>query len=143
MGIFNRLFAGRAGAASHGMTDAEAVKIINAYGKAIMDRKWQYGELSDLPYPKERIKQAIIHGIREGDDPKFREQLKAAYVTLADWQVGFGNGSRELNLTPEELRDPVKAAAKVLAMGDDFREAPRQVAEEGDLLLAELKALGL
>jgi hypothetical protein len=125
------------------MTDAEAVKIINAYGKAIMDRKTQFGELSDLPYPKERIKQAIIHGIKEGDDPKVREQLKAAYVTLAEWQAEFGSRAGALDFTAEELRDPTKAAAKIVTIGDDFVKVPEEVAAEAALLLAELKALAL
>jgi hypothetical protein len=89
MGIFERLF----GNSKHSklMTDDEAMKIINAYGKAMMDRKTAYGELSALPYPKDRIKEAIIHGIKAGDDPKFRDQLRTGYVLLAEWQSGFGN----------------------------------------------------
>jgi hypothetical protein len=43
MGIFDRLFGRAAKTTSAPMTDDEAIKIINAYGKAITDRKSQYG----------------------------------------------------------------------------------------------------
>jgi hypothetical protein len=143
MGILNRLFGGRSGVEPRGMTDDEAVKIINAYGKAMMDKKSQFGELSDLPYPKTLIKEAIVHGIRVGDNPRFREQLKAAYIALSDWQAGFGSRPGAGELTAEELRDPAKAMARITAMADDFAKVPEEVAAEAALLQAELKALGV
>ena len=143
MGVFERLFGRSKGAAQRPMSDGEAMKIINAYGKAMMDRKSPFGEASDLPYPKARIKEAIVHGIREGDDPKFREQLKAAYVALSEWQAGFGSRAGAIDLSAKELSNPIKAAAKIAAMGDDIVKVPQEVAAEAALLHAELKALGV
>jgi len=123
------------------MTDAEAVKIINAYGKALTERKTPFGDLSALPYPKDRIKDAILHGIRQTDDAVFREQLKGAYITLADWQVGFGTRGASAALSEEELKDPMKAMARVSS--PDFLSVPNEVAAEAEMLRVELAALGL
>jgi hypothetical protein len=142
MSIFDRLFRKAAIARSTRMTDDDAMKIINAYGKAMMDRTSAYSEVSALPFPKSRIKEALIHGIKEGDDPKFREQLKAAYVALAEWQAGLGDRRRPGELTPEELADPAKAMAQITA-DPDWLKVPETVAAEATMLHTELKALGL
>jgi hypothetical protein len=138
MGIFERLFGKSTGL----MTDGEAMKIINAHGKAMMDKKSAFGELSALPYPKARIKEAIIHGIKEADDPKFPEQLRTAYIALSEWQVGFGSRRGPGQLTAEELGDPAKAMARIAAAGEDFLRLPKEVAAEVVLLQAELKLHG-
>jgi hypothetical protein len=143
MSIFDRLFSKAAIAPSTRMADDDAMKIINAYGKAMMDRTSAYGDLSTLPYPKSRIKEALIHGIKEGDEPKFREQLKAAYVALAEWQAGLGDRRGPGELTPEELADPAKAMARITAAGPDWLKVPESVATEATMLHAELNALGL
>ena len=136
-GIPVNLFHRDEGATSQPMTDAESVEIISAYGKAMLDRNSPYGELSALPYPKDRVKQALIRGIKETRDPKFREQLKGAYVMLSSWQVGGGSAE----LTPEELADAKKAMAR--ALQGNFLEIPEKVAVEANALLAELTELGL
>jgi hypothetical protein len=142
MGILNRLFNRTAKVASGAMTDEEALKIINAYGKALLDLKSSYGDVSELPYPKDRIKEALIHGIKQGDDPKFREQLKGAYITLAQWQAGFG-ARRAAAETDVDMKDPTKAAARILGSGGDFLKIPQEIGAEADLLMADLKARGL
>jgi hypothetical protein len=86
------------------MTDGEATKIISAYGKALRDRKSLYGDLSELPYSKERIKEALIFVIRKGGNPKFREQLRGAYITPAEWQAGFGSRRGAVEFTEEEMK---------------------------------------
>jgi hypothetical protein len=144
MGIFARLFGRTPKGSSAQMTGEEALTIINAYGNALADRKSSFGDVSELPYAKERIKEALIHGIRTGSDAKARDLLKAGYITLADFQPGFGN-RRSSELTADDLKekDPKKLAARILAKGDDFLKVPQEIAAEGDLLMAELKALGL
>jgi hypothetical protein len=113
MGIFNRLFSRATKATPAPMTDDESIKIINAYGKALMDRKSSYGDVSELPYAKQRIKEAIIHGIKEARDLTFREQLKGAYITLADWQPGFAARRGAAELTQEDLKDPAEAMPRI------------------------------
>jgi hypothetical protein len=128
-------------AASGPMTNDESVKIISAYGKALMDRKSLYGDISELPYAKERIKEALIHGIKRGDDPKLGEQLKGAYITLSEWQAGFGSRRDAAELTEEDLKDSAKALARIQGSGEDFLKLPEEVAAEAALLMADLKAL--
>lgn len=70
------------------MTDDKAMQIINAYGKAMMDRKGPFGDLSALPHPKARSKEVLIHGIKEADALVSRT-TKAAYIALSEWQEGF------------------------------------------------------
>jgi hypothetical protein len=45
MGILNRLFSRTANATSGRMTDEESVKIISAYGNALLDRKSVWGPI--------------------------------------------------------------------------------------------------
>ena len=76
MGIFDRLFRRTAKSKSGSIAHDEAIRIINAYAKALADRKSSYGDPSELPYPKERIKQALIYGIQFAEDSAVREHLK-------------------------------------------------------------------
>jgi hypothetical protein len=143
MGIFAQLFGNGVKAESGPMTDSEAMRIINAYGGAMVDRTCNYFELSSLPYPKTRIKEAIIHSLKEGGDPKNRELLKIGYLALAEWQVGFGSRIRPGELTAEEIADPTKAMARIASSNSDWTNVPEQVATESAMLSAELKALSL
>jgi electron transfer flavoprotein alpha subunit len=44
-------------------------------------------------------------------------------------------------LTQEDLKDPVKAMARIQAGGDDFLKIPQEIGAEAELLMADLKAL--
>ena len=136
-------YARYTGRKSDPMTDAVAMTIINAYGKALVDRKSSYGDVRELPYAKERIKEAIVHGIKETDDPTFREQLKGAYITLAEWQPGFAARRGAAELTQEDLKDPAKVKARIKASGGDFVGIPLEIRDEAELLMADLKARGV
>lgn len=142
MGVFDRLFSRTTKTISGPMTDEKATKIISAYGKMLADRKSSFGDVSELPYAKERIKEALIHGIRTASDPKVRDLLKAGYITLAEFQPGFGN-RRSAELTADDLKhkDPKTLAARILAKGDDFLKVPEEIAAEAALLMADLEAL--
>jgi hypothetical protein len=111
------------------------------YGKALLKRKSPYGDLSELPYKKERIKEALIHRIKETNDPKLRDQLKRAYITLAQWQAGFGARRANAELRKMDLKNPKAIAALILAKGEDFLKLPQEVAAEADLLMADLESL--
>jgi hypothetical protein len=137
VGFLARLFSKSNDDQTNRITDAEATRIIQAYGKALMDCVGVYGDVAQLPYPKARIKEALIHGMRTTDDPKFREQLKGAFMTLAQWQAGASKGPGEFS--DEELKDPQKALAR--ASSPDFLKIPETVSVEAKALLAELNAL--
>ena len=83
--------------------------------------------------------EALIHGIKEADDPRFREQLEGAYMSLSEWQVGFGKRRASAELTDEELKDPAKALARITAAAGDFLKVPQEVAVEAAQLQADLK----
>jgi hypothetical protein len=99
--------------------------------------------MSELPYAKEQIKEALICGIQKTGDHKLREQLTGAYITLSHWQARFASRRAAVELTEEELRDPAKALARIQGSGDDFVKLPEEVAAEAALLMADLKGRGL
>jgi hypothetical protein len=72
-----------------------------------------------------------------------REQTKGAYITLADWQPGFAARRGAAELSAEDFEDPAKAMARIQGSGGDFLKLPQEVAAEGELLMADLKAHGL
>jgi hypothetical protein len=126
------------------MTRDESLKIINTYGRVLAEHKSSCGDLSELPYPKERIKEAILFGIQHTADLNVREQLKGAYITLAQWQTGFGARRANAEMTPDDLKGtPSEIAARILAKGDELVKVPHEIAAEAELLMANLKALGL
>jgi hypothetical protein len=43
-------------------------------------------DVSTLPYPKERIKQALLTALKLMPPGAAREQLKSGFVILGDWQ---------------------------------------------------------
>ena len=71
--------------------EAEDVEsIIQAYGQemeklSLSDKDIPY-DLGLLPFPKSKIKAALLRGIEAVDDPNMIEQLKGGYVSLSDWQ---------------------------------------------------------
>ena len=67
------------------MTATEAETIINAYGAVMMAKPTVIADQRDLPYSKEKIKEALRIGIASTTDPKLIDMLKAGYVTLADF----------------------------------------------------------
>lgn len=67
------------------MTATEAEAIINAYGATIMAKPHPVADERNLPYSKDKIKEAIRIGIASTTDPKMIDMLKAGYVTLADF----------------------------------------------------------
>jgi hypothetical protein len=88
-------------------------RIVSAYGDAMGSPGGVLRDVSQLPYPKARIKQALIAAIRLTPQGAAREQLKSGLVMLGDWQD----------------RGQADPAAAMMA--------------EGNALLVELRPLGL
>jgi hypothetical protein len=102
------------------MSTQEALQIFDAYGDAMAKPPFVYTQMGKvprdlraLPYPKERIKQALLTLLRLTPPGAAREPLEFGYVSLGDWQ-------------DTRVSDPTAA---MLA--------------EGKALLAELRSLGL
>lgn len=131
----------------HGTLDRETEEILHAYGRVLQQRATtQVGlmDISELPYPKERIKAAIVAGLRASGDVRMREMLRAGYVHLAGWQKGVGCqicGSELPNLDPE--RDPTELAERILEGGPGYEKWRTVVQAEQESLRKELQDLGL
>jgi hypothetical protein len=122
---------------------SEVEKIVHAYAAAVLSRKSTISDASELPYPKAKIKAALIVAMLVTKDAKMREQLKSSFVSLADWQEGIGPGPHAFETTKADLDDPMAAAKRVAAAGPSFTAIPATVAAEAGALLDELRALGV
>jgi hypothetical protein len=144
MGIISHLFTRQSHASPQKMSLAEAQKIVNTYGKAQLALRSVVSDVSQLPYPKARIKEALIIAIAGTRDATIRGNLKAAYVSLADWQEGGEIGSFPVEVGSKQLKaDPLLVAKGIAAAGSTFTDIPARVAAEAQALAGELKALGL
>lgn len=122
------------------LTDIE--KIVIAYGEAMVSMRSMVADQSGLPYPKPVIKAALIAAISATNDAKMLEQLKSAFISLADWQEGIGPGPHVFNVTDKDLENPM-ATMKQIQANQSFTDVPARVAAEAQELSNELKALGL
>lgn len=129
------------------MTVAAAEKIVQEYGAALrsVSRPGRYvTDARNLPHPKEDIKQALILALRLNTDPKEREALKIAYVSLADWQEGVGDIPVGLDLTKMDLNaDPIGLAKRIAPQADTMVKWLPVVKEEQEALKSELQKLDL
>lgn len=126
MGIFDKGSAG-AEAGQQGQRPAPDVveKIVKEYGaflEAYAPKAGRIGDVSELPHPKESIKEALIAAFGYADDP-MKDLLRAGYVCLSHWQEQVGD--------PESL--PAEARQQLQAYAD----------EEQKTLQADLERLGL
>ena len=107
MSIFRRIFGPRTSTPVSGeLSRVEVEQIVNAYGKALESSPGMVRDSSELPYPKGRIKEALLLAIAMTTDERFREQLKTGYVELAGWQDGIGPGPFPWEVTPVDLSNP-------------------------------------
>jgi hypothetical protein len=138
--MWGEKLAAKSTAPSPAVVDAQT--IIRAYG-AVMASGNLVADISELPYPKPEIKAAIVSVLLCNPDSKIREQLRSAYVTLANWQEGVGPDPRAFDLTTHFRGDDIVAEAKrVSAASPAIMEMEGKVIAEMQRLLAELKALG-
>ena len=147
MGLFSSLIdAVRGGKVKPEMTVAHAELIVAAYG-AILGSGPVPGavaDVSELPFPKEIIKQAVLLLLRTKGDPKLREHLKSGFIMLADWQSGVGPVRLGVDFTKFDLTQDAMVLAKRHKADADAAEKWLAVAKaEQELLVKELQALGL
>jgi hypothetical protein len=97
-----------------------------------------------LPFPKEKIKVALIIGLKSTNDFHVKEMLKVGDVQLADWQEGVGETDLGLDLSNMNLNDdPVKLAEQVLEKVSGHEKWKPVVQAEQEKLKQELFDLGL
>jgi hypothetical protein len=148
MGLFRKLFSGSVKKGKDfTMTIQMAEKIIQDYGVVLQTQAPTPGCVSDadnLPYPKEKIKKALIIGLKSTQDPKMKEFLKIGYLQLADWQDGVGASDQGIDLSNLNLdNDPMKLAQSILDQNEDQEKWTHIVLSERETLERELRNLGL
>lgn len=124
----------------------QALEILRAFDDARARMKRDHGAVAEadaLPYPKDTIKWAILLLLGAIDDPLQREPLKAAYVSIAQWQLraqvetgGFDSSRLRRRLDPLALAQELAARA---TPEDRWLAASR---EEQARLIEELKRKG-
>ena len=148
MGFFSKLFArGSAESNEQPTLSKEQIEaVINAYAGLLAQGEAGSGIVSDtkgLPFPKNTIKEALQVAIRVELDTQ-KEQLKVAYISLADWQDGVGPKPVGMNLLTLDLNGDPQILAQALA-NQDLRvvELQKQSDAEMQFLKNELVKLGL
>jgi len=147
VGILKKLFSSGSNITPATMSGKEAEKIIQSYGAVLQTEAPQPGCVADtikLPFPKEKIKAALIFGLKGTDDQQTKEMLKVGYIQLAEWQEGVGEIDVGLDLSNMDLNDdPVKLAEQVSAQGSGHEKWQPIVKAEQERLKQELVDLGL
>lgn len=149
MRLLDRIF-GRTKAKQHtptGMTPETAEKIVQDYGTVLESSAPAPGCVADvcnLPYSKERIKQALVFALCLNKEPQRREHLKVGYILLADWQEGVGSGTVGIDLTRMDLNaDPLEIAKRIASQANAMEKWTPLVQAEHEALKSELQKLGL
>jgi len=134
------------GIASPTQDNDDPTTIIQDYGDIIVNSAPTPGCVADeskLPYPKEKIKEAIIWGLRNTEDPDAINSLKFGYVQLASWQPGIGESDKGLDLTKLDLNQDIMIHAEEIIKqtggSNDWKEASES---ERETLYQELEHLG-
>ncbi len=66
--------------------DAEArIEIISAFGAHLEARKSAFGRESELPYPKELIRQALAEELTSPNMPKLIDAMESGFLLLEDF----------------------------------------------------------
>jgi hypothetical protein len=127
------------------MTLERAEKVVNAFGGALMKKPTTICDEGDLPYSKAEIKEAFHFWLRSETDPVAIDELKAGYVSLADF----------MTLTAREKAVSIRFDASSLKMPDttdpqgmeafiqgfsEYQGLLQRMAEEAKLLLAEVES---
>ena len=60
-------------------------KIVSAFGAHLEAKTLQFGRESDLPYPKELIRQALAEAIVYETNPKLMEAMESCFLFLEDF----------------------------------------------------------
>lgn len=142
MGMFKRIFGKKT---EHGSRTPPNV-VVADFGECLEKRAPVPGSVADvreLPYPKEEIKGAILLMLKAINDPKLREPLKFAYVSLGGWQAGVGPKHQGLDITKiDRSKSVFEQATEVAARGEEMEKWQPIIEAEQEALMAELREHG-
>ena len=81
---FGWIFGG--GVVGGAAATSDTLKIVYAYSAALSLPRTAVTDEAELPYPKPRIKVALIDAMGRATQESMRQELRNAYLRLADWQ---------------------------------------------------------
>lgn len=144
MGLFSRFFGN---GPKPGSSSGTSPNVVAAdFGEVLATRAPSPGTVADiteLPYPKNEIKRAILLMLAVTTNSQLREHLKIAYFSLANWQVGVGPTHQGLDITKLDLTKPISDLAKeMVARGDQMQKWQKIAEAEQEALISELRQLG-
>jgi len=146
-GLFTKFFRRKEATSDATMTPRIAVEIIQRFGSVLENEAPVPGCVADvtkLPFPKEKIREALIFGLRANVDPKMKEMLKTAYIELANWQRGVGPADQGIDTSKLNAEDDVESRARsVLAQTHRQEQWNDIVLKEQAYSKSELEALKL
>lgn len=133
---------------SQSMSPEEVSIIIREYGDAMDNNAPPPGgvaDVSNLPFPKSKIKEAIIKAIQTSDDPEMSKALKIGYIQLSDWQEGVGDTIHGFDFLADASADKsTKEVAELFIKEEGEMEKWREkIKQESLSLKEELVKLGL
>ena len=124
----------------------QALEIVRGYGEALAPGPGAQDvrDESRLPYPKDTLKWALLLLLAACRDEAKREPLKAAFVSLADWQdlARFESQAFDSARLRRKL-DPLALAREFAAHATPASRAREAVRAEQAALIAELRRRGL
>jgi hypothetical protein len=136
------------------MTPTDVERIVHDYG-AVLEEKTALGVIRDvhsLPHPKNKIKDALRFALGVTKDKLMREHLRAAYISLSDFQelsdaqVGAlqkWNRALTNSLSDRSISELQGEAAMMSEVGEMVVAVQRRSTAEAEFLLKELKVAGL
>jgi hypothetical protein len=145
MSLLSKLFGAKPPSTPAGRTAPN--EVVADFGDVLATRSpfpSHVADLSELPYPKEEIKAAILAMFTVTNDTKLREHLKFAYVALAHWQPSVGSARQPLNLSALDLtRSVSEIAGEVMARQQEMQKWEAIVQSDQESLIGELRRIGL
>ena len=128
------------------MTPELATQIIQEYSRVLLNNCPQpdgVADTSELPYPKNQIKQALIIGLKATDDPNIQKALTIGFMKLACWQIGVGAPKAGINLAGLDENTNLKKLVQLLLEQEARNEKWRHLVQvEQNELKEDLIYLG-
>ena len=146
MKLFSRLF-GRLDGVDRELDFLQAQRMVLDYARFLELDAPMPGRIVDqsrLPYPKARLKSAMLLCIGNNSDARLAEHLKAGYLMLSAFQPEVGEEGLGTDFSALDLERDIPGIALQLEQ-DEEQAHPRrqQVARELEQLRQELYALEL
>ena len=132
---------------SQTMPPEEMNKIIQEYGRAMVHKAPPLGgvaAVSKLPYPKSKIKKALIQALSAVEGPELARSLKDGYVRLSVWQEDVGEQTIGIDLAEfGTISDLDEQASVYLEQERQIEKWKHNVSNEAESLMDDLKKLDL